>query len=168
MTVYAKDRHKRAAKMPGYALTCRAAPEMWHGTAAVRGARLTTAELASIACAALVCLAPANRELTFNAAHWGGNSIIPDDIPEKAASEYRADCDRKDLGNRPKHEDKRMTPDGGLQSDPARIELVKGHSAEARNRDHRARRPPKTETAGWRRHRADDPPGRQRAGCAGL
>ncbi|MES2665413.1 MAG: hypothetical protein V4712_04885 [Pseudomonadota bacterium] len=70
MQLYAHDRHKRAARMLGFALTA-GTPDLWHGTITVWTARLTTAELASIAYAALRALEPADREMTFNAAHWG-------------------------------------------------------------------------------------------------
>ena len=70
MSQFAKDGHKRAARMLGYALTLDSA-DLWHGASAVWAARLTTNELASIAFAALRALEPDDRELTFNAAHWG-------------------------------------------------------------------------------------------------
>ena len=70
MSLYAKDRHKRAAKMLGFALTADT-PDLWHGTAAVWAKRLTTAELASLAYAALLGLEPDDREAVFGAAQWG-------------------------------------------------------------------------------------------------
>ncbi len=70
MSKYAKDRHKRAARMLGYALTI-GTPDAWNTAGFVFGARLTTAELASIAYSALRALDPDDREMTFNAAHWG-------------------------------------------------------------------------------------------------
>lgn len=70
MSKYAHDPHKRAARMLGYALTI-GKPDAWHGLGAVWGARLTTAELASIAYVALSALDPEDREEAFRAAHWG-------------------------------------------------------------------------------------------------
>jgi hypothetical protein len=67
---YAADRHKRAARMLGYALTI-GQPDTWHGLGFVWGERLTTAELASIAFVALRALDPDDREQTFRAAQWG-------------------------------------------------------------------------------------------------
>lgn len=70
MYLYAKDRHKRAARMLGYALTADV-PDLWDGLAVVLSARLTETEIASIAFAALSALDPPSRVMTFNAAHWG-------------------------------------------------------------------------------------------------
>jgi hypothetical protein len=71
MSLYGKDRHKRAAKMLGYALTLDDDPTIWTTTSAIWARRLTSTEFASIAYAALSALEPADREMTFNAAHWG-------------------------------------------------------------------------------------------------
>ena len=68
MSLYAKDRHKRATKMLGYALTD---PDTWAAAGAVWAVRLTTNELASLAYTALRALEPEARAMTFNAAHWG-------------------------------------------------------------------------------------------------
>ena len=68
MSLYAKDRHKRAAKVLAYALTD---PDTWAAAGAVWAVRLTTNELASLAYTALRALEPEARAMTFNAAHWG-------------------------------------------------------------------------------------------------
>ena len=70
MSLYAKDRHKRAAKMLAYALTLDD-PVAWNQTAAILGHRLTTNELASVAYAALSALGPESREAVYDAAQWG-------------------------------------------------------------------------------------------------
>jgi hypothetical protein len=70
MSLYAKDRHKRAARIVGYALTADD-PAIWVQTAALLGHRLSTMELASLAYAAMRALDPEVREMVFKAAHWG-------------------------------------------------------------------------------------------------
>ena len=70
MSLYAKDRHKRAAKMLAYALTLDD-PVAWNQTAAILGHRLTTNELASVAYVALSALEPESREAVYDAAQWG-------------------------------------------------------------------------------------------------
>jgi len=70
MSLYAKDRHKRAAKMLAYALTLDD-PVAWNQTAAILGHRLTNMELASVAYAALSALEPESREAVYDAAQWG-------------------------------------------------------------------------------------------------
>jgi hypothetical protein len=71
MSMYAKDRHKRAARMLGYALTLGDAPT-WVQAGAVWQLRLTEEELASVAFAALQALEPDTRLAVFGAAHWEG------------------------------------------------------------------------------------------------
>ena len=68
MSLYAKDRHKRAAKVLAYALTD---PDTWAAAGAVWAVRLTTNELASVAYAALSALEPESREAVYDAAQWG-------------------------------------------------------------------------------------------------
>ena len=70
MSLYAKDRHKRAARIVGYALTADD-PAIWVQTAWLLGHRLSTMELASLAYAAMRALDPEAREMVFNAAQWG-------------------------------------------------------------------------------------------------
>lgn len=67
MSRHAKDRHKRIARMLGYALTAND-PRTWGGLSIVIAARLTPLEAASIAFAALRALTPAEQELVFEAA----------------------------------------------------------------------------------------------------
>lgn len=70
MSRHAKVRHKRVARMLGYALTA-GDPVAWGGLSVVIGVRLTPVEVASIAFAALRALEPAEREAVYTAAHWG-------------------------------------------------------------------------------------------------
>jgi len=70
MSLYAKDRHKRACRMVGYALTADD-PVIWVQTAAILAHRLTVRETAFLAYAALRTLEPEVREQVFDAAHWG-------------------------------------------------------------------------------------------------
>lgn len=70
LSKFAKDRHKRACRMVGYALTADD-PAIWHQTAAILAHRLSTRELASVAYAALRALDPEAREMVFGAAQWG-------------------------------------------------------------------------------------------------
>ncbi len=71
MSKHAQDRHKRAARMLGFALTLGDAPT-WVQAGAVWQLRLTELELASIAFAALQGLEPDTRLAVFGAAHWEG------------------------------------------------------------------------------------------------
>ena len=71
MSMYGKDRHKRACRMLGYALTLGDAPT-WVQAGAVWQMRLTEEELASVAFAALQALEPDTRLAVFGAAHWEG------------------------------------------------------------------------------------------------
>jgi hypothetical protein len=70
MSKYAQDRHKRAARMVGFALTADD-PAIWGQTAAILAHRLTIKETASLAFAALRALEPEARESVIDAAHWG-------------------------------------------------------------------------------------------------
>jgi hypothetical protein len=70
MSLYAKDRHKRACRMLVYALTADD-PVIWVQTAWLLGHRLPTMELASLAYAVMRALDPEAREMVFNAAQWG-------------------------------------------------------------------------------------------------
>jgi hypothetical protein len=70
MSRFAKDRHKRAARIVGYALTADD-PAIWGHTSWLLGHRLSTMELASLAYAAMRALDPEAREMVFNAAQWG-------------------------------------------------------------------------------------------------
>jgi hypothetical protein len=70
MSMYAQDRHKRAARMVGFALTADD-PAIWGQTAAILAHRLTIRETASLAFAALRALEPEARESVIDAAHWG-------------------------------------------------------------------------------------------------
>jgi hypothetical protein len=71
MSKHAQDRHKRAARMLGFALTLGDAPT-WVQVGAVWQLRLTEVELASVAFAALQGLEPDTRLAVFGAAHWEG------------------------------------------------------------------------------------------------
>lgn len=71
MSKHAQDRHKRAARMLGFALTLGDAPT-WVQAGAVWQMRLTEEELASVAFAALQALEPDTRLAVFGAAHWEG------------------------------------------------------------------------------------------------
>ncbi len=70
MARYAQDRHKRAARTLGYALTADA-PDVWGQASAIFSARLTRLELAALAFAALRALDGEAREMVFEAAYWG-------------------------------------------------------------------------------------------------
>jgi hypothetical protein len=95
MSLHAKDRHKRAARIVGYALTADD-PAIWWKTAAVLALRLTTLELASVAFAALRALDPEAREMVFNAATFddGTRDPEPSGWNLEAMEDYRAarDC----------------------------------------------------------------------------
>jgi len=69
---FAKDRHKRVARMVGYCLTLNDDhPSTWHDCAAILNQRFTQAELMGLAFAAMRALAPDNRGPGFDLAHWG-------------------------------------------------------------------------------------------------
>ena len=70
MSLYAKDGHKRACRMLGYALTLNE-PTIWGQAATVLAHRLTAMELVALAFTALSALEPADREAVFDAAQWG-------------------------------------------------------------------------------------------------
>lgn len=70
MARYAKDRHKRAAKVLGYALTLDE-PRAWNEAGSILALRLTRQELASLAFATLRALDAEAREMVFDAAYWG-------------------------------------------------------------------------------------------------
>jgi hypothetical protein len=70
MTRFALDRHKRAARAVGYALTANL-PVLWHDLSLIFIARLTGVERAALAFAALRSLDPEDRERIFEAAHRG-------------------------------------------------------------------------------------------------
>jgi hypothetical protein len=70
MSLFAKDGHKRACKMLGYALTLND-PAIWGDTAAIFALRLSPPERAALAYTALRTLEPEAREAVFDAAHWG-------------------------------------------------------------------------------------------------
>ncbi len=71
MSKHSQDRHKRAARMLGFALTLGDAPT-WVQAGAVWQLRLTELELASIAFAALQGLEPDTRLAVFEGAHFEG------------------------------------------------------------------------------------------------
>jgi hypothetical protein len=73
MSKYSQDRHKRAARMLGFALSLGDAPT-WVQAGAVWQLRLTEVELASVAFAALQGMEPDTRLAVFEAAHWGAHS----------------------------------------------------------------------------------------------
>ncbi|WP_290689426.1 hypothetical protein [Haematobacter sp. UBA3484] len=73
MARYAQDRHKRAARILGYALTADA-PDVWGQASVIFSARLTEMELASLAFAALRALDEGARELVCEAAAVGGRA----------------------------------------------------------------------------------------------
>ena len=70
MSRYALDRHKRAARAVGYALTADD-PVIWNGVGAVLAVRLTDLELARLAYLALAALDSDAPEAVFVAAQWG-------------------------------------------------------------------------------------------------
>lgn len=70
MSLYAKDGHKRACRMLGYALTLND-PTLWGHTAAILSHRLTGMELVSLAFTVMSALEPGDREAVFDAAQWG-------------------------------------------------------------------------------------------------
>ena len=74
MSLYAKDRHQRAAKMLGYALTN---PELWAATGLVWAVRLTPNERAALAFAALNSLEPDDAERTAAAAIGSAGAPLP-------------------------------------------------------------------------------------------
>lgn len=69
MARHAKDRHKRAAKALGYALTLDE-PRGWSEAGLILAARLTRLELASLAFASLRALCPEDRAMIASAADW--------------------------------------------------------------------------------------------------
>lgn len=71
MQAFAKDAHKRAAKMLGYGLTLDT-PEDWQAVANVWAVRLTAGERASILMAALASLRPEQAEVILEHAFAGG------------------------------------------------------------------------------------------------
>ena len=70
MSLYAKDRHKRASKSLGYVLTM-ATPDAWEGFVLILKARLTTGERQALAMAALVTLDDDTAYRTASAALFG-------------------------------------------------------------------------------------------------
>jgi hypothetical protein len=70
MSLYAKDRHKRASKSLGYVLTM-ATPDAWEGFVLILKARLTTGERQALAMAALVTLDDDTAYRTASAAVFG-------------------------------------------------------------------------------------------------
>ncbi len=76
--MYALDRHKRVARMVGYALTADD-PGIWNDTAFVLSRRLTQLELASMAYAALSALDPDARLPVFKSA--GGELTTHSPVP---------------------------------------------------------------------------------------
>jgi hypothetical protein len=71
MSLYAKDEHKRAARMLGYALT-RGTADAWLDAAAVFAARLTQQERAGMAFAALKAMDRDDAAMTAEAALCAG------------------------------------------------------------------------------------------------
>ncbi len=67
--MFAQDRHKRAARMLGFALTAND-PETWTQATAVFAHRLGSGELMMLAYSALRALDAAERQQVFSAAHW--------------------------------------------------------------------------------------------------
>lgn len=67
---FIKDRHKRASRMLGYALTLNDA-KAWEGASFVFAVRLHQGELSGLAFAALRALEPEPRQAVFDLAHWG-------------------------------------------------------------------------------------------------
>lgn len=70
MSLYAQDRHKRAARVIGCALVADA-PDVWGNAGIVLAVRLTPLELAALAFTALSAMEPDAREDVFRAAQWG-------------------------------------------------------------------------------------------------
>jgi hypothetical protein len=71
MQMFAQDRHKRAARMLGFALTAND-PETWTQATAIFAHRLGSGELMMLAYSVLRTLDAADRARVFNAAHWVG------------------------------------------------------------------------------------------------
>jgi len=76
MSLYAKDRHQRAAKMLGYCLTLET-PDAWNGFSLVASLRLTPNERAALALAALNSLEPDEAEMTAAAAIGSAGAPLP-------------------------------------------------------------------------------------------
>jgi hypothetical protein len=70
MSLYAKDSHKRIAKVLGFALTL-GTESAWHGLTIILMARLTDAERASLAFATLNSLSEKHAYMTASAALFG-------------------------------------------------------------------------------------------------
>ncbi len=69
MQMFAQDRHKRAARMLGFALTAND-PETWTQASAIFAHRLNSGELMMLAYSVLRALEAAERQQVCNAAHW--------------------------------------------------------------------------------------------------
>lgn len=76
MSLYAKSKHKRAAKALGYALTVDSEPA-WLAASAIWQARLTPQETASMAWAALAATEPALAQEVASAALRGAGAPLP-------------------------------------------------------------------------------------------
>ena len=70
MSLHAKDRHKKAAKGLGFALTL-GNESAWHGLTVILMARLSEAERASLAFATLNSLSENHAYMTASAALFG-------------------------------------------------------------------------------------------------
>lgn len=96
MSLYAKDRHKRAARMIGCALVADD-PAIWRQTSEILAHRLTRPEVVALANATLQALEPQAREMVLYAATFDDDPRDP--APRgwnlEAIVEYRAARDRR-------------------------------------------------------------------------
>ena len=76
MALYAKPAHKKVARVVGYALTLGSA-DAWANAVAIFAARLTEAERAGLAWAALRSLPPAEAEDVAKALFGGAGQPVP-------------------------------------------------------------------------------------------
>ncbi len=90
MSLYAKDRHKRAVKMLGYALTL-ATNECWRSTADVWTIRLTLDERYALALAALTTLPFEDAEQVLAEVMGGAGMPLPPFLDPLSDAQWWAD-----------------------------------------------------------------------------
>ena len=85
MSRYAKARHKKAAKVLGYAVTLDT-PDAWHSASVLWGIHLTPEEAACAASAALMATTPGYAQEVAEAALCGAGAPLPTfiDVVEEA------------------------------------------------------------------------------------
>jgi len=96
VSLHALDRHKRVARMIGFALVADDAL-IWGQTSAILAHRLTERETAALAFAALRALDPAARQMVFDAATHddGPRDLVPSGWNLDGINAWRAARDRR-------------------------------------------------------------------------